>query len=460
MAPDNRARFSALALLAALFGCHSDDDPGDTSGYDTLPVIAGCQQHSFAPCDTLQEVCQAQVFETMTCLRQMPGAVMPPVRVLSSAQQLAELQAQIPPDARESASNQALERGLQLLHLAEPGELSPDNQAQVLVDTSSAYYSHDTGVVTLTQQEGDEPRDLEQETLTLSHEFVHALQDQDVGLADFFDGTSSFDDYLARTSLVEGEATMQEGFVSAAIWGFGDNPDFREHFTYWLSRVQDDLRNSSPLLLAPRYVPYTYGSRFVYNVYEQGGIEAVRARFHEPPHSVLPVLLSVDQLDEPAIESFDELAVPAALDGFEQVLSDTLGPWVLQTFLQRLLPDLPAAPLVDSWRGDRLLVYATRDTAQTVTVLWSLRFTDSSAADRFEQLLHDPLQAFPLSASSFASRRDRDVTLGVSEDLTALPAWSSSLDTAQQSWGQTPPLSASAPPRSRLAELARRLQRR
>jgi hypothetical protein len=462
--PLDRARLSgprracALALLGAACACDSHQDSRDDGpSYATLPVIAGCQQQSFEACDPLDEGCRTRVFETMKCLRQMPDAVMPPVRVLTSAEQLAEFQTESDEDADEVKSRIVMERALMLLHLAEKDELSLANQAQVFVDTTVAYYSHDTGVVTLSAQENDEPRDLESETLTLSHEFVHALQDQDVDLAHLFDGADTFDDYLGRTSLVEGEATMQEGFVSAAIWGFADNPDFREHFTYWLTRITDEL-DGSPLLMAPRFVPYTYGSRFVYNVYEHGGLEEVLARFREPPHSVLPILLSVDQLDEPAIESFADLAAPAR-DGFEQVASDTLGPWVLRTFLERALPGVETESIAEAWRGDRLLAYSTPETGQTVAALWTLRFADSTGADNFQLALRDRRQTFLLPANSFVSRRDRDVTIGVSEDATALPDWSASLDVAQQSWGQSAPPSA-APKRSRLAEIARRLQRR
>jgi hypothetical protein len=451
------ARFGSLALLAA-FGCHSDE-ADEPAPYATLPVIAGCEQQSFEACDTLEEECQRRVFATMTCLRQMPEAVMPPVRVLTSAEQLADFQADATEDPDEVKSRIVLERALVLLHLAQRDELSPDNQAQVFVDTTAAYYSSDTGVVTMSAQEGDEPRDLESDTLTLAHEFVHALQDQDVGIGSVFAGSETFDDYLARTSLVEGEATMQEAFVSAAIWGFDDNPNFREHFTYWLTRTDEQIQQQSPLLIAPRFIPYSYGSRFVYNVYEHGGLEEVRARFQEPPHSVLPILLSIDQLQEPPTESFAGLAEPA-LDGFEQVVSDTLGPWVLQTFLQRLLPNLPSADVVKAWRGDRLLVYSTLDTGQTVTALWTLRFVDGAGAASFENGLRNERQAFPLLASSFISQRDRDVTLGLSEDASSLPAWSAALDLAQQSWGQSAPPSAAPPPmRSRLAQIARRLPR-
>jgi len=157
--PTDRARFGALALLAAAFGCHSDDDSSDEAPpYATLPVIAGCEQQSFEACDPLDEACQARVFETMKCLRQMPDAVMPPVRVLTKAEQLAEFKADPGEDPEAVKSRVVMERGLLLLHLAEKDELSPDNQAQVFVDTTAAYYNHNTGLVTLSAEEGDEPR--------------------------------------------------------------------------------------------------------------------------------------------------------------------------------------------------------------------------------------------------------------------------------------------------------------
>src|SRR4029079_6283026 len=139
-------------------------------------------------------------------------------------------------------------------------------------------YTSSTGEVTLIASDSDEPRDLAEDTLMLAHEFVHSLQYKDVGLVNVHAGPNSFDDYLARTCLIEGEATMIESFVSAALWGFGENPDFRGHFTSWVSDMEQKVSNQSPLLVAPRYVPYSYGARFVYDLYEQGGIEAVRAR--------------------------------------------------------------------------------------------------------------------------------------------------------------------------------------
>jgi hypothetical protein len=368
----------------------------------------------------------------------MPDAVLPPIHIISSAEQLAEIQTDLTRDPDELARDQAEERALVLLGLAQAGELSPDSMALLFVDTTSAYYDHATGVVTLTDRDEARVPDLEQDTLRLAHEFVHALQDQDVGLDSVYAGASGFDDSLARTSLIEGEATMLEAFVSAAIWGLGQNPDFGQHFTSWLDRVKPELEDRSPLLVAPRYIPYSYGARFVYELYQLGGIELVRQRLRDPPHSVLPLLLSVDQLEEPTLESFAELSAPGSLEGFELLRGDTLGPWVFGKFLERLLVDPVPADLVPAWRGDRLLVYATLGSAQTVTGLWTVRFVDADTAQRFEQLLQLGAQRFPLGPSSFSARLDRDVTIGVSESPAALPEWSASLDRAQQTWARGP----------------------
>ena len=125
-------------------------------------------------------------------------------------------------EAAAEAADEALDRAVELLGLAEPEELSDESYAQVFVDTVPAFYSGDADVVTLV--EGASGSDSTQ-TLTLLHEFVHALQDQAGSLAALdTDEELSFDQYLAALSIVEGEAEMLESFgIGHDLGKFIDN---------------------------------------------------------------------------------------------------------------------------------------------------------------------------------------------------------------------------------------------
>jgi len=426
-----------------------------------LAVLSGCEAERYEICDPLDAQCRAEVFSTVKCLRQMPDGTLPALRVITQAERRAELSRDLVQDPDEAAQTDAVERALLLLALAQPGDLTPASVADLFAETVPAYYSPDSGAITLVESE-KESRDPGQLTLTLAHELAHALQDQDVGLAGVYRNTTSFDDYLASISLVEGEAEMLEGFFAAALWGFREDPDFRLRHTSWLEDAEANFEDSSPLLVSQRYFPYSYGARFVYNVFVEGGMAAVRARLADIPKSVLPILLSVEHVEEPPIESLAERSAPLALDGFELLQTDTLGPWILSKFLERGLVPAGPAELVAAWRADRFLVYASP--AGSVAAVWTLRFEDAAAAERLLGALDGGRAMAPASGRAFASVSDRELTLGVVEDNLTLDAWSATTAEAQRVWREAP-AAARAPvaPRfsrglsAQLARLALRL---
>jgi hypothetical protein len=448
-----RWAFALSLISAAVSGC-ADDAGSDAPPHESLPVLSGCESESYEVCDPLDPDCQASVFATVKCLRRMPDGVLPELRVLTQAERRAELLEQLAPEPDDVMQSDVMERALGMLGLAQPDDFSTEGAVELLTNTVPAYYSNDTGAVTLVQAEGA-PSNPAQLTLTLAHEFAHALQDQDVGLASVYRDASTFDAYLAVMSQIEGEAEMLESFFAAALWGLDDNPDFRQRYTSWIDGAELDYGDSSPFLVSQRYFPYSYGARFVYNVYAEGGMDAVRARLTESPSSVLPILLSVDHLEEPPLESLDERAAPAALDGFELVGADRFGPWILSKFLERGLFYAAPQDVVEAWRGDRFFVYAAPGGA--VAALWTLRFRDSAAAERLLDELDDGRNVKNASGRAFVSLAERELTLGVVEDTASLVAWSETAAEAERVWRETP--AAARVPTTPSPRVAPRLRR-
>jgi hypothetical protein len=433
--PSRLTRLPLLGAALALASCSSapeDGDEGRDAAAVTLPVLAGCEGEFYGVCNVLDPACQNRVFSTVQCLRAMPDARLPELRVISTEQYAAELR-DYPADEPDAISQQRVfERAVQLLGLAMPAELSDDSYVELYTETVPAYYSDQTGMITLIDDGSNQPDDPGRATLTLAHELVHALQDQDTSLTSLYDATTTFDDTLALTSMIEGEAAMLESFVAAQLWGFAQNPDFRTHYTSWVANAERDFDGQSPLLVSQRYFPYSYGARFVFDLFSAGGIQNVRTRLAAPPTSVLPMLLSVDTLVEPELESLAALGAPEPLPGFELMWTDSLGPWVFGKFLERVVYDFGANDLRSHWRGDRFFVYSLGE--QTVTALWTLRFDDASAAEQLLQLLESGPMLFQLAPKAFYSRSGRDLTIGVLEDPSTKPDWTAALDSAEREW--------------------------
>jgi hypothetical protein len=421
------------ALAALLVACGDDgegDAPGD--GPVELSVFAGCEDEFHGSCDVLDAGCQERVFATARCLRRQPDAVLPMVRVISEDELVAELtsEAEALTEATgtdpvaDAAADEATVRALELLGLAQPGELSEEGYVQVFVDTVPAFYTDDDDVITLVDGAlGDDSL----KTLTLLHELVHALQDQDLSLAALgTDEEMTFDQYLAALSIVEGEAAMLESFVEAAGWGFERDPDFRKSYTSWVAAAELQFAGQSPLLVSPRYFPYSYGARFVFDVFTSEGTAGVRARFDAPPASVLPMLLNESGPAAIEPDALLDVPEPVAPAGFVRLVPDSFGPWVLGKFVELSVPGVLASDLPSHWRGDRALAWSS-DT-DGVAAVWTIRFDSAEAANE----LYLPLRSLALmglpSPNAFCVQSGRDVTLGVAETTSSRDLWADAVE--------------------------------
>jgi hypothetical protein len=197
------------------------------------------------------------------------------------------------------------------------------------------------------------------EKVTFSHEFTHALQDQNFDIGKLqLDQIGQGDRAFARLSLVEGDATL-----TMSQWEI-------QHLTQAelgeiLAASSDDaslkiLLAMPPILRESLLFPYTLGLGFVQGMQSAGGWDAVNAAFGQPPDST-------EQIIHPDKYFAHEKPIPVELpktlasglgSGWKIGLEDSFGEFQMQVWLKQNTT-VPAATAVDAaagWGGDRVAV--------------------------------------------------------------------------------------------------------
>ncbi|HTV19415.1 MAG TPA: hypothetical protein VMG12_12105 [Polyangiaceae bacterium] len=425
--PGRRGRRRPVAVAAlgalAIVGCGEERRPPLLG---TGRAIPGCEQFSYRSCDILTSDCQRELFGLAACLHgdSDPGAA-PPVQQLdeASAIQLIDeasdgmgMAAGV--DAMTDMADMAFDegdflaevRGLELIGLLDAGLIgSPDDVVEATVSDLLAYYLVPTKEVVIIDR-GD-PVDDADANGVLVHEFVHALQDRKHDLASFgADFAFDSDGYLARSSLIEGEASMYYYLLLFAYEGRNvQSLDFRSFFASVREfAVELTLEAGSPALTAGSIFPYTFGTTYAGQQWVVGGSAAIDALYATPPHTSWEVLggnasTALTPLPEP----------PAPIDGYSMVTDDAAGAWVSVA----MLASLPGADafadelqeLASRWRGDRYWIYDSPDAG--IATLWSIEWASADAAERFAEL------AAALGPEGAALRID---TSGTSTRITAV----------------------------------------
>lgn len=234
------------------------------------------------------------------------------------------------------------------------------------------------------------------ERATYSHEYTHALQDQNYH---FREGLG-FDDELceedtercaAIQSLIEGDATLTEENWLINYSSMEDKQEILEFYSTYESPIFD----SAPAFLQEDFLfPYTQGRLFVETFYEQSGWAGVDGLYADPPVSTEQILHPEKYPDDrPIPVSITDLAGVLG-DGWEMIDDNVLGEWYTFLMLARgidptaRIGDPEAAEAADGWGGDRYVVYYHPDTEEVVVVLSSTWDTQQDArefADSFEQ---------------------------------------------------------------------------
>jgi len=281
-------------------------------------------------------------------------------------------------------------------------------RAQTIAGSTRGFYDSTTDEIVLisdgNETHVDEP--------TLAHELVHALQDQQFGLGQF--DANLTDASLAESGLIEGDATLverrYERRCQAPGWG-----------TACLNYDAGSTGSGDFLAMELFFFqPYNDGGRYVESLYEDGGWEAVNARYDDPPISSKQIMVpdTGDEFERANVTFATEvdanwsLVDPEGLPGYDVLGPGTIGAaMIAPTFdtdggeiygakrirndvgenqLDQLRPYNYDVDATTGWDGGRLEVYS-KSTGET-GVRWRTAWDSTQSASTFYQRYVDLLE--------------------------------------------------------------------
>jgi hypothetical protein len=208
------------------------------------------------------------------------------------------------------------------------------------------------------------------ERFYFSHEYDHALQDQNSTIFKDFDKViDQSDELLARQSIYEGDATLLMTQWAAANL---DPSELLQLLAAGTDPVaQAAMAAAPPFMRETLTFPYTVGLSYVTNVQSTGGWPAVTAYFSKMPRST-------EQIMHPEKYVAGEAPIPVSLPadlatrlgaGWTVQMQDTFGEFQLGTWLRESgVVAADATTAAAGWGGDRLAVLAGPGGAWAVAI--------------------------------------------------------------------------------------------
>lgn len=399
-------------------------------------------------CDIASAECREHVFVQTACARGHDGRTVPTVYTITRDEFEGLLREGDEPTAEQLRADAQLAGALRMLDLLPAGETSSNEAAiEAYARNVLAFYSRGDASVTIIETNlGDVDR--ETAVFVLSHEFVHAQQDVDVGLQDFFDAhVTSSDSSTAIRSTTEGEAVLYSNLTMSRQAGATLTAGaFAEYFAQYQQGLRDAAAGASDGEEAEGYTnlsssfPYPFGGELVTNRWQREGDGGVLDLYDDPPISTAAVLRTLAGRDPANVVDLPPLSVSTPLEGWSIVAEDTLGAWITFAVARRSgFVEDSAMALAEDWAGDHLLVVGGPTDAQ-VALAWTVRFGSEDSAERFAALG----DVAPPEGVRSVEHEGHDVTLVIATTAEDLTAWEGAFEAAML---EPDPGFRSAPPR-------------
>lgn len=297
------------------------------------------------------------------------------------------------------------------------GVISPDTDLEQLwVDMYSesivGYYNAEENAFYYVEQ--DERTALDD--LTIAHEYVHALQDQNFGLDDLDDNRNE-DESLAFDALIEGDATLASYEYMFANVSAADRLEAVSSF----SGVDIKEDQTPPFIKSLALFPYTAGLDFVTALWERSeDWEVVNGAYQDPP-------ISTEQILHPELYFDGEEPIPVtlpdfdvdSLEGWDVVHEDVMGEFGLQLFLTEHAGPRAGFEAASGWGGDRYIVFHNAE-EDTFAVVFATNWDNQGESDQF----------WGLFRSAMLHRKGYEEIVETLIGEPAYRCWQGELDTA------------------------------
>jgi Zn-dependent peptidase ImmA (M78 family) len=340
-----------------------------------------------AQLDSEINLIQTQVVEE----RQLqPNATVPVVLLTTSELRTNVINDFLADYTDEKISDDVLE--LSIIGLLKPNFDLRTLYIDLLSEQVAGYYDNETKEMFVVSDTGFEGP----ERLTYSHEYTHALQDQNYNIDH---GLNYNDDACEKDSercaavqaLIEGDAVLSQTLWYQYYATAQDQAQIAQYYNSLKSPVYD----SAPAFLKEDFVfPYNQGATFVQDIYSSGGWSAVNAVYHNPPVDTEQILHpSLYPSDKPITVTLPDLLSTLGT-GWREVDRNTMGEWYTYLILadgdntSARLSNSDAQTAAAGWGGDQYLVLHNDSANLTVFVMktvWDTTNDASQFASSFQQ---------------------------------------------------------------------------
>lgn len=275
---------------------------------------------------------------------------------------------------------------MRLLGFAPPDYDYEAGSYRLIESQIAGFYMPDDGTMYLAEDLSDAEADE-----TLSHELVHALQDQHFDLAPMTKYAPGDGDRITAVhALVEGDATSAMLDISVGS-AFAVSETMLSRILS-MSTAMSEVGVDTPRMIRESLtLPYSDGFRFVQELRRRGQFGAVDAAYRSPPATTEQLMHIQKYLaKEPALE----VQVPPAEvlgEGFQAVFDDVAGEQGLKLSLEEWVFRDVAKAAAEGWGGDRMVLYRGPGRAEAgkhrYVVVWHIRMdTDEDGRELFEVL--------------------------------------------------------------------------
>lgn len=231
------------------------------------------------------------------------------------------------------------------------------------------------------------------------HELTHALQDQYFELSSFTDVNKySSDELLARSALIEGDATAV--MIDYSRLKVGQSPIAKDADVTAImmqnllgTSLFSGMNQIPESLKLTLLFPYTSGLRFAHTLLRKGDYQELTKAFAKPPRSTEEILHPEKYYIQK--QDFLELENPKskyAEQNREILFEDTLGEFSISALFAGFIKNkAEVAEIASGWGGDRIVVYQATDNSYELH--WITHWDTESDSTAFYQAYKKVLES-------------------------------------------------------------------